>query len=102
MTFNDRHCSLEPELDRLYYYETYTQEGRAGHVKPTHIVSTGAEWIESFLRDMREWGHTDASDALVQEWQEKFDYMGLPYDCATRELDVDKMCLDRATKYAMK
>lgn len=96
-TYNARHCSLEPALEETYSYDSYSMKGQEVVFAP--IVASGAEWIDSFLRDMRECGDLDCSDAIIDEWQAKFDEMGLPYNCVHRELDFEQLTLDRATKY---
>jgi len=99
MTFTDRHCSLEPELDQKYSYDTYTTTANGRDVVPMKIVFTGAEWIEKFLDDYREFRGTDISEELIGDWQRKFDEMGLAYNCATQELNLDQLLMDRANKY---
>ncbi len=97
MTFSPKACSLEPELDQLYTYETYKQVGY--DAKPDKITNPGWKWIDLFHEELGISRGLDRDDLCTKEWQEKFDDMGLPYDCTTKELDVDKLCLDRATKY---
>lgn len=90
-------CSSEPELDQEYIMETYTQKGV--DAKPTRITAPGWKWIEDFHKDHKAWEHLDCHECIIDEWQAKFDDIGLRYNCRTQELDVDAICLDRACKY---
>jgi hypothetical protein len=95
ITLNNRHCSCEPELDQEYTYDTFTQRGY--DAVPTTITRSGAQWAASFEKDIEL--NPDFSDALTEEWQEKFDDIGFAFDCVMGELDMNKIVLDRATKY---